>query len=300
MSTEIYYFSGTGNSLAVARDIAEKINGKLIPIYSVIEKENIETDADTIGIIFPVYHATLGQSGIPFMVRKFIKKLKNINSKYLFAICTHGGMPGATIGNLQKIIKLQGGDLSAGFAIKMGIPYLPSEKLAYVLSHKELKANNLQDNKRRQKLFSVWKIKLKTIGEGINHRKKIKLETSSMFAQLIGAPLLFISKKAARSRYMKLSGLSSASFDELTFNADRSFNLNEKCIGCGTCSKVCLAKNIKMVNNKPTWQHRCENCFACYQWCPQVAIYAELTEYEKRYHHPDVKVSDMIGQVKES
>jgi flavodoxin len=100
MSTEIYYFSGTGNSLAVARDIAEKINGKLIPIYSVIEKEDIETDADTIGIVFPVYYATLGQSGIPFMVRKFIEKLKNINSKYLFVICTHGGMPGATIGNL--------------------------------------------------------------------------------------------------------------------------------------------------------------------------------------------------------
>jgi len=28
MSTEIYYFSGTGNSLVIARDIAGKTNGK--------------------------------------------------------------------------------------------------------------------------------------------------------------------------------------------------------------------------------------------------------------------------------
>jgi flavodoxin len=40
---EVYYFSGTGNSLAVARDIAEKIKGKLISIPSVMEKEKIET-----------------------------------------------------------------------------------------------------------------------------------------------------------------------------------------------------------------------------------------------------------------
>jgi flavodoxin len=35
MSTEIYYFSDTGNSLVVARDIAVKMNGKMIPIPSV-------------------------------------------------------------------------------------------------------------------------------------------------------------------------------------------------------------------------------------------------------------------------
>ncbi len=30
--TEIYYFSGTGNSLVVARDLSEKLCGKLIAI----------------------------------------------------------------------------------------------------------------------------------------------------------------------------------------------------------------------------------------------------------------------------
>jgi flavodoxin len=38
MGTVIYYFSGTGNSLSVARDIAEKTKGTLISIPFKISK----------------------------------------------------------------------------------------------------------------------------------------------------------------------------------------------------------------------------------------------------------------------
>ena len=48
LNTEIYYFSGTGNSLVVARDIAKKINGQYISIPSVIHQENIKTEAGTV------------------------------------------------------------------------------------------------------------------------------------------------------------------------------------------------------------------------------------------------------------
>lgn len=56
---EVYYFSGTGNSLAVARGIADNTNGKLISIVSIIENERIISNADVIGIIFPVYHSVM-------------------------------------------------------------------------------------------------------------------------------------------------------------------------------------------------------------------------------------------------
>ena len=73
---EIYYFSGTGNSLVVARDIAEKTNGKLIPIPSVMDKERITTDADVIGIVFPVYHAIF--DGMPLIIGRFVRKMENM------------------------------------------------------------------------------------------------------------------------------------------------------------------------------------------------------------------------------
>ena len=100
--TEIYYFSGTGNSLAVARDIAEKNNGKLIPIASVMDKDRISPDSDVIGIIFPVYFALFG--GIPLIVERFIRKLENINSKYIFAVCTYANGTGSAIDNLNKLL----------------------------------------------------------------------------------------------------------------------------------------------------------------------------------------------------
>lgn len=55
MKAEVYYFTGTGNSLVVAKDIAREIEGELISISSVIGRESIKTDANVIGIVFPVY-----------------------------------------------------------------------------------------------------------------------------------------------------------------------------------------------------------------------------------------------------
>ncbi|MCX5971844.1 MAG: hypothetical protein NTV14_10165 [Coprothermobacterota bacterium] len=53
MNAEIYYFSGSGNSLAVARDLATKRMGKLISIPCLMKRDRILPDADIIGIVFP-------------------------------------------------------------------------------------------------------------------------------------------------------------------------------------------------------------------------------------------------------
>lgn len=128
MNTEIYYFSGTGNSLAVARDITEKIHGKLISIPSVMDQQSIEIEADNIGIVFPCYLAQL--YGVPLIVERFVRKLENIESKYIFAVCTCGGFESVnalpTLKNLSKIVKSMGGKLTAEFSIK-----LPMNNLTY-------------------------------------------------------------------------------------------------------------------------------------------------------------------------
>ena len=128
--TEIYFFSGTGNSLVVAKDIAEKIKGKSIPIPSIIDREKIIHDADIIGIIFPIYYAT-NDTGIPLMIERFIKKLENIKNKYIFAIGTCGYMYGETMENLKKLIKSRNAKLSSGFVINMS-----NKSLSYELGRK--------------------------------------------------------------------------------------------------------------------------------------------------------------------
>lgn len=49
MSTEIYYFSGTGNSLHVVQELQKRIpQAKLIPMVSLLEIESSKTQAETI------------------------------------------------------------------------------------------------------------------------------------------------------------------------------------------------------------------------------------------------------------
>jgi len=117
MNLEIYYFSGTGNSLVVARDIAEKMGGNLIAIPSLMDKKNITTDADMIGIVFPVYY--LGTVNIPLVVQRFVMKLDEISTKYIFAVCTFGGGAGSTLTILDEQLKKRGGQLASGFGVQM-------------------------------------------------------------------------------------------------------------------------------------------------------------------------------------
>ncbi|MDP4095123.1 MAG: EFR1 family ferrodoxin, partial [Bacillota bacterium] len=83
MKTNIFYFSGTGNSLKVSRDIAEQLgNTSIIPIDTLFNKE-VDLNCDCIGIVFPVY-----MWGVPRIVKEFIKKINT--EKYVFAVATYG------------------------------------------------------------------------------------------------------------------------------------------------------------------------------------------------------------------
>lgn len=89
---------------------------------------------------------------------------------------------------------------------------------------------------------------------------------------------------------------SNLSFHELIPLTDKSIYVDDKCNGCATCAKVCPVQNIKMIENKPVWQHHCEMCLACDEWCPTKAIHHWCKIEGKDYHHPDVTISDMLRQ----
>lgn len=88
----IFYFTSTGNSLAVAK----RIGVNLISIPQIIDCQKTHYEDDVIGIIFPVYFMTL-----PKMVLDFLEKVK-IQADYIFAIGTCGGMPGGAMADFQK------------------------------------------------------------------------------------------------------------------------------------------------------------------------------------------------------
>lgn len=84
MSAEIYYFSGTGNSLIIAREIQKRIPGSfLTPIIQKLHEPEAASGANTVGFVFPNFCLS-----VPIPVRDLLGKLKVSPSQYVFAACS--------------------------------------------------------------------------------------------------------------------------------------------------------------------------------------------------------------------
>jgi ferredoxin len=282
MAADVYYFSGTGNSYIVARDIAEGIRGNLIPIPGVIDDASIPLASETVGIVFPVYFVPLG--GLPEIVKRFVQKLRDIQSTYIFAVCTYGSAEAGTLQALSRMVGTRGGEVAAEFTVNM-----PSNIHPHLAS------------KKHTTMHAVWSKNAGAVCDAILNRKRTHLDLPNTVVGGIYRPVNFLVTFLKRLyvgsavKYLQNgAGSSSRLYNQLLPNMDRSFTTNEKCTGCRTCVKVCPVKNIELVNGRPLWQHHCEYCLACYSWCPNEAIESCGIESAHRYHHPDVEVSDLI------
>lgn len=229
MNLEIYYFSGTGNSLAAARKIAGQTGGTLLSIASTAKSDRIRTKADCIGIVFPCYLAQL--NGIPIVVESFVKKLEGLDSKYIFAVCTCGGyecvdaLP--TLKRLSSLIRSVGGRLTGEFSVR-----LPMNNLKYFF----FQTHNHDKMFRNSERKSV-EICLRILG-----RRKNKYYLIQTLFNYFMNPLYFV----LRNFYVmdlrqkaKESKDTDKKFRQLIPLTDRSIFVDKKCSGCGICAKVC-------------------------------------------------------------
>jgi len=258
----IFYFSGTGNSLQVARNIAEYNDEKLISIAS--ERNNKNTnfkytlkDNEVIGFVYPVY-----AWAPPKMVIDFIEKLKLINYKdnYIFSVATCGENIGNTMKVMSHSLKKQNFNLNSGFSISMPNNYI----IMGDIDSKE---------KEEKKLLAAAET-LKNINYIIKERKK------DVF-QVVKGPIPGI-----------LTTFINPLFNKGAMNT-KKFYANDSCTSCGVCESVCNCKTIK-VQGKPKWGKECTQCLACIHLCPVSAIqYGKGTESKGRYKNPNVTLEDM-------
>ena len=78
---------------------------------------------------------------------------------------------------------------------------------------------------------------------------------------------------------------------------DRRFRVEDSCNGCKICGRVCPVGNIVIQDGRPVWQHRCQFCMGCINWCPKAAIeWGSATVTHGRYRNPNVTVQQVMGQ----
>ncbi|MCH4179708.1 MAG: EFR1 family ferrodoxin [Megasphaera sp.] len=106
--TMILYFSGTGNSLAIAKKLAEKLGDTAVHI-SDIQDECMRICDKSIGFVFPVYFGEL-----PDPVRIFAEYVHFSPSTYFYGVATCGSMPGRALLSLKKILSGKDCTLSYG------------------------------------------------------------------------------------------------------------------------------------------------------------------------------------------
>ncbi len=266
MSATVYYFSGTGNSYRIAEKISEGLSGALIPIASVIHEDSITVNADTVGIVFPVYYAD-----VPNIVRSFIPKIKHLSSKYVFAVCNFGGGAGRAMKTVRALLRKNGAKLAAAYGVHMPQnaflkPWVKNEKLL-------------------EKMYAeVTRICAQTV-------KKAKHPRLNRPLDFLLAPIAPIFASITRKYMLKtVGGGKGDTTMSMIYRLDCVFGVSDKCNGCAICAKVCPARNIAMNNGKPIWTHRCENCLACYNFCPQKAV-SGIAQSGYHYLHPGYSIT---------
>ena len=259
MKSIIYYFTGTGNSLAAAKKMADALGDcELVPIAALKDTEGpITPQADRVGIVCPVYF-----NGLPVMVDAFAGRLDLSHSQYTFSVVTYGGSGASSaLRQLDDILKKrQGHGLDAGFMAKM-----PGN---YVLMYSSPAGT------KREKLLAIADEQLTAITAAVSRCEKRNLPTS------------FLANLIHTLMYPR--------FASHVHDNDRKFSVSDKCTSCGTCVAICPAGNIELVEGKPVWKHHCELCCGCIHLCPVQAIQAGPgTEKRTRYRNPSVSILEL-------
>lgn len=265
--TVIYYFSGSGNSLAAARHLADGLGAQLEPMAAHPDGVTVPPAADAVGLVFPSHDFQA-----PAFVQSWLSRITGIDDRYVFAVMTYGISAGGGLEKLDALLRSRGGKLSAGFAVMM-----PHNGIG----------SRLQPQDVRESLLEAWRTRRNVIVATIEGRGSPTIDRDS-------AILGFFRNESWRMlpglfRYI---GVWLREGERGLF-----YHADDACTRCGICVRVCPADNIRMEADGPAWGERCVSCFACLHWCPQHATHLGTRDLQidHAYHHPEVSLPEMTG-----
>lgn len=229
----ILYFTGTGNCLYVARQLAGK-NSELLSIPQLMKQNEIVIEADEIGLVYPIYgHMP------PNMVRQFIKKAK-LKADYKFAVLTYGNRKCSAVEIWDEISRKAGVPFDYINTLIMVDNWLPN----FDMNEQILIDKHIPEN-------------MDKINADISARKKWHEPVTD-------------EERAQHQGFMRFTGMDPET--GFMLQSENCFTVTDACIGCGACVAVCPKGNYRLTSQGVKTEGNCEFCFACIQNCPQKAI----------------------------
>ncbi len=249
-----YYFSGTGNTLLIVREMIK-----------VFRKLNIQVEAHnmlhsdpegiplhkTIGIAFPVACFTTYPS-----VRDFLTKLPDGRGTEIFMVDTYSSFSGLLTGQIRSIVTKKN--------------YIP-------IGAREIKMpNNFNFKPYREEKYA------RIVKKGLLQAKYFSHDIVYGISSWKPTPFIPV--------FLSNSGFARRVFTFMKRKYALSID-NIKCIRCGKCYKLCPVDNIEM-ENYPEFLDRCQLCLRCISFCPTEAI--RFKEREDFYPYTAVEYEDII------
>jgi len=264
MSNIIYCFSGTGNSLWLAKSTAEKLGDtEVSSIMTLQNNPEIPAKYERVGFVFPTCFLHP-----PKVVKEIGANLRFAPHHKVFIIVTCGGGNGFTLSDFRKLIQPKLQNPVQGFSIP-----LPGNHIVGFGAWPESRQHGMFENAKKSVDQAVRMIQ---DGTPTKVKKDLPLRLMTWMSKTFNGRL----------------GVKDI------FSTVAEYYTTDACIHCGTCEKICPVGNIKVSKGNPTtvsFGDNCQQCMACIQWCPQKAIaHPNVPPDRKRYHHPDITVEDMI------
>lgn len=253
METLILYFSGTGNSLVCARAIQKSFTGSLL--QRIHSKTHLEINCENLFIVTPTY-----AYGVPDVVYNYLKEA-SIKANYTAFIATYGTTTGGIFRQVYRLFK-----------------------------RKKIKLDYYRGIQSVENFFPLFHtLKKEKIAGLLDAQKRM---TNAVISDLENK----VSKAKPRAYFP--SRLVSKLYRGFRPVVNRTIKVHQDiCVGCGICSKVCSNGAILVnseTNKAKITVAKCQTCQACLNFCPYKAI-TQLRFQDKtpRYHHPEVKVSEI-------
>ncbi|MBQ7992813.1 MAG: EFR1 family ferrodoxin [Solobacterium sp.] len=233
---------------------ARRIGGELLSIPQLMKQDRIVISDEAVGIVCPVYGGEM-----PRMVRQFIEKAV-FKTNYFFFVYTYGASQSFAKLNAIDLISSKGIRLSYVNAVLMVDNFLPGFESQHQIDTAPDK--NIEEQ-------------LESIARDIAERKQ----------QTVTSNLLNRTGKR----------LVHATMAKIVMNpkAAQKYIVNENCVRCGICAKVCPANNIT-VTDAVHFSDHCEVCYACVHNCPKNAIHLKSERSAVRFRNEHVSLKEII------